>query len=102
MDCTLHGGQLGADTNPMMSATDLAPIDIPEAFKSPEGIGLDWQHPMQPSFAMAVSMQAMVDAINGDDTASPDFARALEVERVQEAIRISQAERRWIRLDEVT
>jgi predicted dehydrogenase len=42
-------------------------------------------------------MQHMVEAIRGGAKPSPDFARALEVERIQEAIRISSAERRWVR-----
>ena len=50
---------------------------------------------------MALSMQAMVAAIGGQGAASPDFADALEIERMQEAIRLSSAERRWVRLVEV-
>ena len=43
----------------------------------------------------------MVDAIQGGGAAAPDFARALEVERIQEAIRISSAERRWVRVADI-
>ncbi len=87
-DCTLRGGQLGGS---------LEPIAVPDAFKRPAGIGLDWQSDPQPSFPIALSMQHMVEAIRGGAKPSPDFARALEVERIQEAIRISSAERRWVR-----
>jgi predicted dehydrogenase len=92
-DCTLEAGQIGGV---------LSPVDIPENYKSVPGIGLDWQHPVQPAFPMALSMQAMVDAINGAGVASPTFADALEIERVQEAIRLSSLERRWVRLVEVS
>jgi predicted dehydrogenase len=50
---------------------------------------------------MALSMQAMVEAIAGRGQAVPDFAAAFKVERVQEAIRRSSAERRWVRLEEI-
>ena len=51
---------------------------------------------------MALSMQAMVRAIRGDDTApTPDFALALEVERTLEAIRRASVERREVALAEV-
>jgi predicted dehydrogenase len=91
-DCTLRGGRLGGG---------LEAIEIPDAFKSVPGVALDWLSEPQPSFPMAVSMQRMVEAIQGGAKPSPDFARALEVERLQEAIRISSAERRWVRLADV-
>nr|WP_246350781.1 Gfo/Idh/MocA family oxidoreductase [Sphingobium boeckii] len=91
-DCLLRGGALGGA---------LGPIDIPEAFLKSPDIALDWQSEPQPSFPMALSMQAMVEAIHGRGQASPDFAQALEVERIQEAIRISSLERRWIRIADI-
>ncbi|GAA0319156.1 Gfo/Idh/MocA family oxidoreductase [Sphingomonas oligophenolica] len=91
-DCTLRGGQLGGA---------LEPIDIPDAFRSVPGIALDWQSEPQPSFPMALSMHAMVEAIHGRGRATPDFARALEVERIQEAIRLSSLERRWVRVADI-
>lgn len=91
-DCTLLGGQIGGT---------IAPIDIPDAFKSASDIALDWHSDPQPSFPMALSMQHMVAAIRGGAPASPDFARALEVERIQEAIRLSSAERRWIAVADI-
>jgi predicted dehydrogenase len=92
-DCVLHGGQLGGA---------LAPVEIPAAFNRAEGISLDWQSEPQPSFPMALSMSAMVDAIKGKgEAAGPDFAQALAVERIQEAIRLSSQERRWIRIADV-
>lgn len=91
-DCTLRGGRLGEA---------IADIAIPPRLLSAEGIALDWQAAIQPSFPMALSMQAMVAGIRGEGGASPDFARALEVERVQEAIRVSSAERRWVTVSEV-
>jgi predicted dehydrogenase len=91
-DCLLSGGQVGGV---------LAEIAIPDAFKNVAGIGLDWQSDIQPSFPMALSMHAMVEAIHGRGKASPDFACALEIERLQEAIRQSSAERRWVQIKDV-
>ena len=79
----------------------MADVAIPDAFKAAPGITLDWQSEPQPSFPMALSMQAMVEAIEGRGSAAPDFAEALEVERLQEAIRLSSAGRCWIRLADV-
>jgi predicted dehydrogenase len=50
---------------------------------------------------MAFSMNAMVAEIKEQGRAAPDFAQALEVERLQEAIRVSSAERRWVRIADV-
>ena len=91
-DCSLHGGKVGGA---------LEKIAIPEHFSVVPGIGLDWQTAVQPSFPMALSMNAMVEAIAGKVRSAPDFAAALEIERIQEAIRISNAERRWVRLEEI-
>ncbi|MET0269018.1 MAG: Gfo/Idh/MocA family oxidoreductase [Sphingomonas sp.] len=91
-DCGLEGGRTGGA---------LEPIAAPDAYLSPEGIALDWQAPVQPSFPMALSMRAMVEAIDSGGPCAPDFAEALEVERVQEAIRLSSLERRWVRVADV-
>ena len=90
--CTLQGGKVGGV---------LEEIVIPEEFRVVSGIGLDWQADVQPSFPMALSMNAMVDAIGGEGQAAPDFATALEIERLQEAIRVSSAGRRWVCLEEI-
>jgi predicted dehydrogenase len=91
-DCTLQAGQLGGS---------LAPVEIGAHYKSAPGIGLDWQSEPQPSFPMALSMRAMVDEIENGAKAAPDFAQALEIERIQEAIRLSNLERRWVRIADV-
>ena len=91
-DCTLHLGEVGGT---------LEEVAIPDHFRVVPGIELDWQAAIQPSFPMALSMHAMVETIGGKGQASPDFTAALEIERVQEAIRVSNAERRWVRLEEV-
>ena len=91
-DCTLNAGQLGGS---------LAPVEIDHRSISAPGIALDWQSEPQPSFPMALSMHAMVEAISGGTGASPDFASALEVERIQEAIRRSTIERRWVQVGEI-
>jgi predicted dehydrogenase len=92
-DCTPRGGQLGGA---------LEDIAIPHALKTAPGVTLDWQSHPQPSYPMALSMQAMVAAIRGEGAASPDFAEALEVERLQQAVRMSSEERRWIAIADVT
>lgn len=91
-DCALRGGKLGGA---------MADIAIPAKLRAVPDVALDWQAAVQPSFPMALAMQAMVGAIRGEGTAAPDFARALEVERVQEAIRVSSAERRWVHVADV-
>lgn len=91
-DCTLMAGQLGGG---------LERVSIPEHFLRDDTITLDWQAEIQPSFPMALSMRAMVQAIKGSGAASPDFSRAYEIERLQEAIRLSSAERRWIKPPEI-
>lgn len=92
-DCTLHGARVGEA---------LTELPIPDELRYPPGIALDSETAIQPSFPMALSMQAMVAAIEGRGGASPDFATALEVERLLEAIRLASAERRWVRLETVT
>jgi predicted dehydrogenase len=91
-ECVLEGGLLGGS---------LQPIPIPAGLKSAQGMALDWQSEPQPSFPMALSMQAMVQAIAGQGGAAPDFAVALEIERIQEAIRISNNERRWVNVADI-
>lgn len=91
-DCVLSGGQLGGV---------LEPLALDPAYLSHPGLSLDWQAEVQPSYPMALAMQAMVAAIGGQGQAAPDFARAFEVERVQEAIRRSSAGRCWVKLAEV-
>ena len=88
-DCKLSGGQLGGG---------LEPLAINASYLSHPDMSLDWQAEVQPSYPMALSMQAMVAAIRGEARAAPDFARAFEVERIQEAIRRSSAARCWIAL----
>lgn len=91
-DCTLRGGQLG---------DSVEPIEIDDCLKSVPGVTLGWNDEPQPSVPMAFSMNAMVEAIAGGNPASPDFAQALEVERIQEAIRLSSLERRWVRVADI-
>ncbi|MGK2909274.1 MAG: Gfo/Idh/MocA family protein [Sphingobium sp.] len=91
-DCVLRGGQLGGT---------MEPIDVPEHLKAVPGVALDWQSDPQASFPMALSMQAMVQAIQTGAPASPDFAMALEVERIQEAIRLSSLQRCWVRISDM-
>jgi predicted dehydrogenase len=91
-DCSLSGGQLGGT---------LKPFALDPAYLSHPDVSLDWQAEVQPSYPMALSMQAMVAAIGGQGQAAPDFARAFEVERIQEAIRLSSAERRWVTVADV-
>ena len=91
-DCRLFGGKTGG------AVEEIVP---PANFRTDPGIGLDWQAEVQPSYPMALSMHAMVCAINGQGKASPDFERALEIERLQEAIRLSSTQRRWVKVSEI-
>lgn len=86
-DCTLSAGQLGGK---------LELVEIPDRLKSAADVGMDATYPVPPSYPMALTMRAMVDAIHGKGKAAPDFEQAWQVERVQEAIRLSSLERRWV------
>ncbi|MGQ2941427.1 MAG: Gfo/Idh/MocA family protein [Blastomonas fulva] len=89
-DCRLFGGQLGGA---------MEEIAVPEAFKNDPAVSLDWSADIQPAFPMALSMNAMVRAINGEGRSSPDFAQAFEIERVLEAVRLSSQRRHWVSVD---
>ncbi|MFT3968635.1 MAG: Gfo/Idh/MocA family oxidoreductase, partial [Sphingobium sp.] len=91
-DTTLRAGQLGGL---------LEEVAIPDRLKSAQGVGLDWTAPVAPSYPMALIMRSMIDAIEGKGRAAPDFRQAWDVERVQEAIRLSSAERRWVNLADI-
>ncbi|MBH0114444.1 Gfo/Idh/MocA family oxidoreductase [Novosphingobium sp. YJ-S2-02] len=102
-DCTLEGLRAADKPNPH-APTQLQPIDLPETYRAEQGIAIDASFPIPPCFPMALSMRRMVETIEGkagSALAAPDFARALEVERCQEAMRLSQAGRRWIALSDV-
>ncbi|WP_226631897.1 Gfo/Idh/MocA family protein [Novosphingobium profundi] len=99
-DCTLWGLRAQDKPNPH-APSDLQPLDIPEAYRADPDLAIDASFPIPPCFPMALAMQRMVAAIGGKSTAAPDFARALEVERCQEAMSRAQAEKRWIALSEV-
>jgi predicted dehydrogenase len=93
LDTTLHAGTLGG--------AGLEQIAIPERLlKTPELL-VDAAASPPPVYPMALSMKAMVDAIRGQAHAHPDFGQAWMVERIQEAVRRSSAERRWVRLAEI-
>lgn len=87
-DCILRAGQIGGA---------LEEVEIPRCYLAAPGVKLNWQSEPQPSFPMALSMSTMVDAIHGRAQAMPDFAEALEIERLQEAIRLSSMQRCWVR-----
>jgi len=93
-DTTLHAGRLGD--------AGLRRIEIPERLLRTPAVALDADAPVPPSYPMALSMNAMARAIEGHGRARPDFAQAWQVERIQEAIRRSALERRWIRLTEIS
>ncbi len=92
-DTTLHAGALGSKS--------VERVEIPERFLRTTDINITSEADIQPSYPMALSMHNMVQAIRGKGKARPDFAQAWYVERVQEAVRRSSSERRWVRLDEV-
>lgn len=91
-DTVLYAGQLGSG---------FEEVEIPHAFYETPEIGINAGFEPQASFGMALSMHNMVQAIRGEAKARPDFDRAWAVERVQEAIRRSSEQRRWVKLEEV-
>ena len=93
-DTVLHAGQAGE-----RNVVALQPVSLDLAGQA--GIAMEPLSNPPPAFPMAQTMQSLVDAIHGKGAPTPDFALALEVERVLEAARISNAERRWVKLAEV-
>jgi predicted dehydrogenase len=92
-DTTLHRGKLGG--------AGLERVEIPERLMRNSEIGIDADFNVAPAYPMALSMQAMVNAIRGEGRAHPDFDQAWRVEKLQEAVRRSAAERRWVKLEEI-
>jgi len=92
-DTTLRAGKLGG--------AGMELIEIPQRLLRTTEIGIDAGCEIQPSHPMALSMNAMVRAIRGEGRAHPDFEQAWQVERLQEAVRRSAAERRWVRVEEI-
>lgn len=90
---TLHAGKLGEPS--------VSPVEIPERLYKDARIGLDADAPMPPAYGMALAMQSMVEEIEGRGDARPSFEQAWAVERIQEAVRRSSSERRWVRLNEI-
>lgn len=91
-ESVLRAGQLGGK---------LETIAIPDRLKSAPGIDIDWASQPPPAYPMALAMQSLVDAADGKGKATPDFDQAWQVERIQEAIRLSSLERRWIRIADI-
>jgi predicted dehydrogenase len=90
LQTTLHAGTLDSGS--------MEQIKIPDRFLRSADVGIDASVPMPPAYPMALSMSAMVRAIEGQGPARPDFDQAWAVERVLEAVRRSSAERRWVEL----
>jgi len=88
-DCTLHAGAAGE-----RNTAGLQPVTLD--FARHPAIAMDPISNPAPSFPMALAMHSLVGGIRGEGTPVPDFALALEVERVLEAARISSDERRWV------
>jgi predicted dehydrogenase len=93
-ETTLRAGALG-------SSKAIEPVEIPERLLRTSDIGIAFDTPIQPAYPMALSMHNMVQAIRGKAKARPDFEQSWYVERVQEAVRRSSTERRWVKLDEI-
>ena len=91
-DTVLHAGKLGQA---------MAKVELPECLLRTPDVGLDVNADIQPAYPMALSMQRMVQAIQGNGSARPDFAQAWYVERLQEAVRLSSEQRRWVKLAEI-
>lgn len=93
-DTKLFAGEAGA-----RDVVTMQPVSV--EMPDDQAIAMDPISNPPPSYPMALTMQSLVDTIEGKGEAIPDFSLALQVERVLEAARISSAERRWIRLDSV-
>ncbi len=91
-DTMLHAGAVGGT---------LEPVQIPERLLPTEGITIDANFHVPPSYPMALSMQSMLRAIKGEGVAAPDFAQAWSVEQALEAARRSSTERRWVMVEEI-
>jgi predicted dehydrogenase len=92
-DTTLHAGTL--------SAGALEKIEIPERLLRTLDVSIDADVQIPPAYPMALSMHNMIQAIRGKGVARPNFEQAWYVERLQEAVRRSSAEHRWVTLAEV-
>jgi predicted dehydrogenase len=92
-DTTLLAGKLGA--------AGLERMEIPRRLLKSPAVGIDADCEIQPAYPMALSMNAMVQAIRGEGRAHPDFDQAWQIEKLLEAVRRSAAGRRWIKLDEI-
>jgi len=101
-DCRLFAGKLGEEPT-LVHAASIEPMDVPERLQKAKGTTLDSTAPIPPTFPMALAMQSMVEAINGtsDIPPTPDFEQAWQVERVQEAIRLSNEQHRWVKVAEI-
>ncbi|WP_380780844.1 hypothetical protein [Sphingomonas sp. R86520] len=101
-DCKLFGGRLDGNGEAALHTGHLKPIELGKNLMRDPAVKIDADHPVPPAYPMALSMNAMVQAIRGHGSAKPDFKQAWQVERMQEAIRRSSAERRWVGLAEIT
>ncbi|KHK88973.1 Gfo/Idh/MocA family protein [Novosphingobium malaysiense] len=100
-DAILRGAKRPADVGRLDLVPEMAGITPPDAYFDPPGVALDRNCPVPASFGMALAMQSMVNSIEDRSTANPDFGRALEIERILEAIRVSSEARQWVKLLEV-
>jgi predicted dehydrogenase len=98
-DTTLHAGAMGSDR-----MTDrMSRIEIAGRYWRTPDVKLDGEAQIPPSYPMALSMQRMVATIHGSGGgASPDFERAWNIECVLAAAHRSAAERRWVKLAEIS
>ena len=93
-DTKLFAGEAGARDVVTMQPVELETPNDP-------AIDMAWISNPPPAYPMALTMRSLVEAIEGKGDAVPDFALALEVEKVLEAARISTAERRWVKLSSI-
>jgi predicted dehydrogenase len=97
-DCKLFAGKL---VSGFEHTGSLQPVTIEEEWDRNLALSIDASYPVPPAYPMALSMNAMVAEIRGTGTAAPNFEQAWQVERVQEAIRRSSLERRWVGLADI-
>jgi predicted dehydrogenase len=90
---TLHAGKLGE--------ASVSQVEIPDRLFRDPAVATDADNPMPPAYGMALAMHSMVAQIEGRGVARPSFEQAWQVERIQEAVRLSSSDRRWVAIDEI-
>jgi len=93
-DTALHAGTLAIGR--------LEPVPIPQRLLATPEVSAGADVDPQPVYPMSLAMNRMVRAIRGEGSVAPGFEQAWFVEQVLEAARRSAAERRWVKIQEIS